>query len=147
MSFPVLACTGRSEGFWGYGPGPAGPPSLANPHVATSILYPNGGTRQGRSPRKGLGLPGPPSPHFYRRAQASPALPIPHFYRQGPGQPGTPNPSLLSTGPSQASPSLLLANPSFLLVRPGCVKLSRAVSAHDRLGQVNLDCAAASAWH
>ena len=84
-------------------------PQSNHRHMATSILYPNGGPRLGRSPRKGLGLgrPGPPTPHFYR---------------QGPGQPGPPQSLTFIDRPwagPAPNPSLLLANPSLLSTGPG----------------------------
>ena len=89
-------------------------------HMATSILYPNGGTRQGRSPRKGLAPAGP---------WAGPA-PQPLTFIDRPwARPGLPNPSLLSTGPGPAQPPQSLTfidrpwaspapKPSLLLARP-----------------------------
>ena len=35
MSFPVLASTGRSEGFWGYGPRAGRPTLFGKPSAAT----------------------------------------------------------------------------------------------------------------
>ena len=117
--------------------------TLASCHMATSLLYPNGGTRQGRSPRKGLGPgpartpnpsllstgPGPARPPkaltFIDRAWASPGPPTPHFYWRTPhfSNPSLllANPSLLSTGPGPArppTPHFYWPDPSLLSARP-----------------------------
>ena len=97
-------------------------------------MYPNGGTRQGRSPRKGLAPASPwagPASQltFINRAWAGPALPNPSLLSTGPGPARPPKPSLLSTGPGPArpptphfywpTPHFYWPDPSLLLAKPG----------------------------
>ena len=110
---------------------------LVQQHMATSILYPNGATRQGRSPRKGLALAGAgpasqPLTFIDRPWPVRHSL-IPHFYRQALGQARPPTPqfywrSLWTTGPWPARPQppsvgqthhFCQPGPSLVPARPG----------------------------